>query len=393
MEVWFYENGIQAKGGEQFGSLSVGPLRYMAMKAGLGIIRKNNFFYTENGSYNNLFAYVIDQECELIHTCSAPPCSEKCDLCRRACKTKALEAPYTMNPFKCVSFLTTFGNSDTPEGLSDEMYEQWVCGCDNCQDACPYNRRHDWKHGLPLNKLEEIAPAILPENYENLTDEFLIKNVIPKTANQVYCDRVHYLKCPVCGRVYEVTDKRLLREGPKACSQKCINMLKRQGNKPGIKFKLCNPIPLQPNDLTLKLFHFLRSYHIKYEEAYIIDGYTYSCLLPDIRVLIICSNPEFEKDKFIHRTYTEVANKHEFRCIHIYPFDNVGLVVQNLCPKIKVNLKDCTLYKLYPAIGEDFLNRWHIQGSRRGQKLIVGIAKGQTLLQAMYLLSYRNTNY
>ena len=63
LEVWFYENGIQAKGGEQFGSLSVGPLRYMAMKAGLGIIRKNNFFYTENGSYNNLFAYVIDQEC------------------------------------------------------------------------------------------------------------------------------------------------------------------------------------------------------------------------------------------------------------------------------------------------------------------------------------------
>ncbi|OUQ23190.1 hypothetical protein B5E77_15950 [Lachnoclostridium sp. An131] len=185
LEVWFYEHGIQAKGGEQFGSLSVGPLRYMAMKAGLGIIRKNNFFYTENGSYNNLFAYVIDQECELIHTCSAPPCSEKCDLCRRACKTKALEAPYTMNPFKCVSFLTTFGNSDTPEGLSDEMYEQWVCGCDNCQDACPYNRRHDWKHGLPLNKLEEIAPAILPENYENLTDEFLIKNVIPKTANHL----------------------------------------------------------------------------------------------------------------------------------------------------------------------------------------------------------------
>ena len=216
---------------------------------------------------------------------------------------------------------------------------------------------------------------------------------IPKTANQVYCDRVHYLKCPVCGRVYEVTDKRLLREGPKACSQKCINMLKRQGNKPGIKFKLCNPIPLQPNDLTLKLFHFLRSYHIKYEEAYIIDGYTYSCLLPDIRVLIICSNPEFGKDKFIHRTYTEVANKHGFRCIHIYPFDNVGLVVQNLCPKIKVNLKDCTLYKLYPAIGEDFLNRWHIQGSRRGQKMIVGIARCQNILQAMSFCSSRNPNY
>ena len=185
LETWFRENGIRAEGGQQFGSLSVGPLRYMAMKAGLGIIRKNNFFYTENGSYNNLFAYVIDKGCELIYECNIPPCPEKCDLCRRACKTRALEAPYTMNPFKCVSFLTTFGNSDVPEGLLDEMYEEWMCGCDNCQDVCPHNRRHDWEKGFTLKELEEIAAAILPENYENLTDEFLVHNVIPKTANHL----------------------------------------------------------------------------------------------------------------------------------------------------------------------------------------------------------------
>lgn len=117
LEEWFCENGIRAEGGEHFGSSSIGPLRYMAMKAGLGIIRKNNFFYTENGSYNNLFGYVIDKDCELIQTCDILPCSEKCDLCRKACKTKALEGPYTINPFKCISYLTTFGNSDVPDGL------------------------------------------------------------------------------------------------------------------------------------------------------------------------------------------------------------------------------------------------------------------------------------
>lgn len=185
LEAWFRENDIRAEGGEHFGALSVGPLRYMAMQAGLGIIRKNNFSYTEKGSYNNLFAYAIDQECELICESNIKPCSPKCDLCRRACKTKALEAPYTMNPFHCVSYLTTFGNCDTPEGLSDEMYEEWMCGCDNCQDACPHNRRHDWESGLVLKELEEISTAILPENYENLTDEFLIRKVIPKTANHL----------------------------------------------------------------------------------------------------------------------------------------------------------------------------------------------------------------
>ena len=66
LEKWFCENDIRAEGGEHFGALSVGPLRYIAMKAGLGIIRKNNFFYTETGSYNNLFGYVIDKECDVV---------------------------------------------------------------------------------------------------------------------------------------------------------------------------------------------------------------------------------------------------------------------------------------------------------------------------------------
>lgn len=194
LEKWFRENAVRADGGTRYGSLSVGPLRYMAMKAGLGIIRKNNFFYTKTGSYHNLLGYVIDQECELIHECDILPCAEKCDLCKRACKTGALEAPYTMDPFRCVSFLTTFGNCDVPEGLSDEMYGEWVCGCDGCQDACPYNMRHDWSQGKPLPELEEIASVIRPENYDKLTDEFLLCQVIPKTANHLQDQDIQALR-------------------------------------------------------------------------------------------------------------------------------------------------------------------------------------------------------
>ncbi len=184
-ETWFSENGIHAEGGEHFGAFSIGPLRYMAMQAGLGIIRKNNFFYTDKGSYVNLYAYAIDKECELIHENTIVPCSEKCDLCRRACKTGSLQAPYTMNPFKCVSFLTTFGNCEVPDGLSDEMYGEWIIGCDNCQDVCPHNKRHNWSRRKALASLENIASEILPENYDNLTDEFLIKYIIPKTSNHL----------------------------------------------------------------------------------------------------------------------------------------------------------------------------------------------------------------
>lgn len=194
LEHWFSERGIRAEGGDQFGHISVGSLRYFAAKAGLGMIRKNNFFYTENGSYNTLFGYVIDKECELIHDIKLIPCGEKCDLCQRACKSKALHSPYTIDPLKCVSYWTTFGNSDIPDWLSPEMFEEWVCGCDNCQDACPHNRRHNWNEGESFSNLDEIASEILPENYENLSDEFLIKQVISKTADHMQKSDVSALR-------------------------------------------------------------------------------------------------------------------------------------------------------------------------------------------------------
>lgn len=190
-EQWFAEHGIRAEGGEHVG---IGPLRYIAAKAGLGIIRKNNFFYTENGSYHNLTGYVIDKECELIQNTNVVPCGEKCDLCQRACKTKALQSPYTMNPLKCVSYWTTFGNSDIPPGLSPEMFEEWICGCDNCQDACPHNRRHDWNAGKNFPNLEEIAPAILPHNFEHLSDDFLVEQIIPRTADHLQASDVQALR-------------------------------------------------------------------------------------------------------------------------------------------------------------------------------------------------------
>lgn len=205
-EAWMSEQGIRWEGGEKYGALRNLPLRYAAVMAGLGIFRKNNFFYTEKGSYYELEGYVIDQESILKQSCNLSACAESCTLCQSACKTHALSAPYTMNPMECVSFWTTFGQGNVPPQLAESQFEHWVCGCDSCQDVCPYNK-HDWNHGEDFPGLDEITALLQPENIVNASDYMLCEVVIPKTIAHIPPQQVETLR---------VAAARVLRQSTRA---------------------------------------------------------------------------------------------------------------------------------------------------------------------------------
>lgn len=179
-ETWFNDKNIQFIGGETAKPTGVVPLRPASVAAGLGIYRKNNFFYGPKGSNYELVAYLIDQPCEYIRHLEIPPCPETCDLCQQKCKTKSLSAPFTMNPLTCVSFINTFGDGKLPDGVTDDMLEAWILGCDNCQDACPFNADHDWSIGLDYPGLDELEPLLQPEYILKASDEEIIKKLIPK---------------------------------------------------------------------------------------------------------------------------------------------------------------------------------------------------------------------
>lgn len=55
-----------------------------------------------------------------------------------------------MEPLKCISFWKTFGKGTVPSNLKKEIFREWICGCDDCQDVYPYNRRHNWEVGEDL---------------------------------------------------------------------------------------------------------------------------------------------------------------------------------------------------------------------------------------------------
>jgi len=152
-ERYLSGRGLRTATDRDFG---VTALRWAAMQAGIGIIRKNNFFYTEKGSYQYLEAFLIDEPLEYIAEPGVRPCAPACDLCARACPTKSLEGPYMMCRNTCVSCLTTWDGWDlTQEPLRDK-FGKWMYGCDACQDACPYNRKA-WTGEEEFPGLEELS--------------------------------------------------------------------------------------------------------------------------------------------------------------------------------------------------------------------------------------------
>jgi epoxyqueuosine reductase len=175
-EKYMQELGLRVETERKFGLTA---LRWAALKAGLGVIRRNNFFYTENGSWLTLEAWLIDKELEEIETPKVRPCSEKCNLCIKACPSASLSQSYTMNPIACVSCITTFTGRDMPNERYREQIGCWVYGCDACQDACPMNKNR-WEGTDEFPGLEEIGEKISLEKILEMDYEFLENVIQPK---------------------------------------------------------------------------------------------------------------------------------------------------------------------------------------------------------------------
>lgn len=168
-EKYMQNLGIRAENERKFGFTA---LRFAAMKAGLGIVRKNNFFYTENGSWLSLEAWLIDKELEVIEVPKVKACSEKCNLCIKACPSASLSEPYTMNPMACVSCITTFTGRDMINEKYREQIGNWVYGCDVCQDVCPMNKNH-WQETEEFPNLQELSQHISLEKILKMDYSFL----------------------------------------------------------------------------------------------------------------------------------------------------------------------------------------------------------------------------
>lgn len=109
-----------------------------AAKAGLGWQGKNtNLISKKLGSFVFIGELIIDLE--LDYDLPIKDYCGSCTKCIDACPTNALK-PYHLDARKCISYLTIEKKGEITEAFKGK-WNDWIFGCDICQDVCPWNSK------------------------------------------------------------------------------------------------------------------------------------------------------------------------------------------------------------------------------------------------------------
>ena len=114
--------------------------RTWANKSGLGWIGKNgNLINKQAGSFFFIATLICDLELEPDPTFKTDHCGT-CTRCIDACPTDAIIDNKKIDASKCISYLTIeLKDQLIPDAFEGKM-DNWLFGCDVCQDVCPWNR-------------------------------------------------------------------------------------------------------------------------------------------------------------------------------------------------------------------------------------------------------------
>lgn len=139
-----------------------------AAKSGLGWIGKNSNLLTQKvGSFYFIAELIIDLELE-YDSAVTDHCGS-CTACIDACPTQAIESPYIVNGSKCISYFTIELKEAIPQDVKGK-FEDWIFGCDICQDVCPWNR-FSKPHNEPLFNTKPELLNFTTKDWNEITQE------------------------------------------------------------------------------------------------------------------------------------------------------------------------------------------------------------------------------
>jgi epoxyqueuosine reductase len=169
----FYQNLQQQLGNfTARGFVDSAPVleRAWAVKAGLGWVGKNgNLINKQQGSFFFIATLITDLNTTYDDAFAKDFCGT-CTKCIDACPTAAILPNKVVDGSKCISYFTI----ELKDALIDEThkgkFDNWMFGCDTCQDVCPWNRfsqPHQEKGFEPIPQLLNFST----KDWEDLTEE------------------------------------------------------------------------------------------------------------------------------------------------------------------------------------------------------------------------------
>jgi epoxyqueuosine reductase len=166
-----------------------------AAKSGLGWVGKNSNLITQKvGSFYFIAELIIDLELE-YDVPTTDHCGS-CTACLDACPTEAIVAPYVVDGSKCISYFTIELKDNLPQEMKGK-FDDWMFGCDVCQDVCPWNR-FSKPHNEPLFQSNRDILNFSKSDWEEITfDTFqkVFKNsAVKRTKYEGLLRNINFLK-------------------------------------------------------------------------------------------------------------------------------------------------------------------------------------------------------
>ena len=165
-------SSIQATIGEVSGRAFVDSAPVLdkawAAKSGLGWIGKNSNLLTKQvGSFYFIAELIIDLDLEYDNS-TTDHCGS-CTACIDACPTEAIVAPFVVDGSKCISYFTIELKENIPQEMKGKL-DDWIFGCDVCQDVCPWNK-YSKPHNEPLLNPNPKFLSYTKKDWEEITEE------------------------------------------------------------------------------------------------------------------------------------------------------------------------------------------------------------------------------
>ena len=174
----FVNNNIGEVSGRAFVDSAPVLDKVWAARSGLGWIGKHSNLLTQQvGSFYFIAELIVDLELD-YDTPTTDHCGT-CTACIDACPTQAIVESYVVDGSKCISYFTIELKDNIPNEFKGQ-FDNWMFGCDVCQDVCPWNR-FSKPHNEPLFNPHPELLSMTKHDWEEITQETFSK-VFKKSA-------------------------------------------------------------------------------------------------------------------------------------------------------------------------------------------------------------------